>query len=246
MKRRECAEVSAFSRLACPAALVKDDTLEPPKSTAANGRADWPHALPLAAIHPARRKPAPGDQLVRQEGIGIERVEVERAHDLTGTILNLARIQDELRITMPGGRVLPAPLATWVSVARTQECLASVDQAGIGKSALGSHIEQHLRRLTRMLARIFIAARRRRHEATQYIRLLLDLARPRNQGRGIVIGNTIAGHREDIQLHPLALSLNNLPAFKDPDEVNAARLQGLHTIDIQGDAAKDPLATVVL
>src|SRR6266516_7445591 len=97
-----------------------------------------------------------------------------------------------------------------------------------------------------MCASIFIAATGGRHKFVQQSRLLLDLSRTGDKVRRIVISHTIVGDGKDVQLHTTAISLNNLPAFKDPDKINAVRLQSLHSIHVQRHTAKVSFSAILL
>src|SRR5579883_39211 len=85
-----------------------------------------------------------------QELIGIEGVEVHLVNRLAGGVEDAVGVKDELRVAVPGGSVLPAPLMAGVGIARAEKALAGKDQARIGDSAFRSLIYQHLRRLLRM------------------------------------------------------------------------------------------------
>src|SRR5579884_822054 len=181
-----------------------------------------------------------------QELIGIQGVEVHLVNRLAGGVEDAVGVEDELRVAVPGGSVLPAPLMAGVGVARAEEALAGKDQARIGEGAFRSLIYQHLRRLLRVRLRVFVATHRRRHKLAQQVGLLLDLGRTGDDIGRVIVGDAIVDDGEDIDFEAIALRLNHLPALENPGKIDAVRLQRLHRVHAQRHALKDALAPRVL
>src|SRR5579875_607506 len=177
----------------------------------------------------------------RQELIGIKRVEVHMVNRFAGGVEHAVGVHDELRVVMPGGGVLQAPLATGVGVARTEEVLAGKDQSRIGEGAFRSLVYQHLRGLLWVRLRVLIAASRRCHKLAQQVRFLLDLVGTGDDVRCVIIGNAVVDDRKNVDFEAVTLRLNYLPALEDPGKIDAVRFQRLHRIHAQRHALKDTL-----
>src|SRR5215472_1076491 len=147
---------------------------------------------------------------------------------------------------MPGGCILHTPFATRISVARAEVALTRIYQSWIGESTCRCSSYQHLRRLLRVGTSVFIATCSCQHKFAEQVRLLLDLNGTGDDIRCVVIRNTIASDGEDVQLHTLALRLDDFPALINPDEIDAVGLQRVHSINTQRHIAKLALATVFL
>src|SRR5438094_8983989 len=97
-----------------------------------------------------------------------------------------------------------------------------------------------------MCAGVLVATSRGLHEPMEYIRLLLDLSGTGDDIRCVIVGNSVIGDVESVQLHTLACSLNTFPAFKNPDKIDTVRFQGIHRINTQRHMPEYALAAIFL
>src|SRR6266487_719080 len=132
---------------------------------------------------------------------------------------------------MPGGSILQAPFTPWIGIARAEVVLTGKDQAGIRKNSFVL-INEYLCRLFSMRASKFIALSSRCHKPVQEIWLLLDLIRTGDNGRCVVVGDTVLRDVKSVQLQAFTLRLNTFPTFVDPFKIDLPGLQSLDRINI--------------
>ena len=135
---------------------------------------------------------------------------------------------------------------TRVGVARAEKVLAGEHQACIGEGASGRPINEHLRRFVGVDTGKLVATGGCKHKFVQQLRLLLDLSRAGDYIGCVVVRDTIVSDREDIELHTLALRLDDFPALKDPHEIDPVGLQRLHGINAQRHILKLAFTAILL
>src|ERR1700693_5939020 len=94
---------------------------------------------------------------------------------MTCCIIDTARIDNKLGITMPGGGVLPTPFPASIGITRAEILLAGQNQSRIRKRARRCALQQQLCCILCVCASALISLRVRTHKLLQELRLLFDL-----------------------------------------------------------------------
>src|SRR5947209_10418210 len=97
-----------------------------------------------------------------------------------------------------------------------------------------------------MCAGVLVAACCGPHESVQHISLLLDLSGTGDNVWSVIVGNSVIGNVEGVQLDTFACSLNTFPAFKNPDKIDTVRFKGIHCVNTQCHILEYSLAAVFL
>src|SRR6266516_6071565 len=182
-----------------------------------------------------------------QELIRVELCIIQRRHRLIGSVFHDLRVQHKLDKRSPGNGLLQArPRAPHIGELPAEILHArSLIAALYDRSQSLGAVYDILFRLRRILARVFVAARRRGHETLKQVRLATyDRWAGDELGR-VVIRDAELGDRESRQRDALLFCLHHVKA-KDPGEVHAFAHHISHSVRLHGHGFEYALAARAL